>query len=69
MPPIWLHISLGRQYHYITRVLQYRTVRKLNNVRVELKNWHPATSRNMNGSNNSNVGAGDLAMPNPPALI
>ena len=45
------------------------TVRGLKNVTVELKNWHPATSGNVDGSNNSNVGAADLAMPNPPTLI
>lgn len=44
-------------------------MRELNNVKVELKNWHPATSGNMDGTDNSNIGAADPATPNPPALV
>jgi hypothetical protein len=62
----WLSISLGERYYTGSLSVE---AKELNNVKVELKNWHPATLGNVDGANNSNIGAVDPAMPDPPALV
>jgi len=43
--------------------------RELKYISVELKDWHPATGRNLYGADDPNVGPINAILPNNPAII
>lgn len=59
-----LGVSLSERY-YLGSV----AVRELDDIKVELKDWHPTTSGNMDSANNPDIGAVDLVIPDLPAQV